>query len=261
MPFTLLLYSWLLVAGVMLILYGIQRKTKDASPVDVAWAANLGLLAVVYALFVDGYVPRQYLVLGMAGIWSVRLSVYLLLNRVIGKEEDGRYKSIREGWASKAQRFFFVFYQAQALLNVVLSLSFLTAMMNPKAFLDVWDWLAVVVFIISVLGESVADFQLARFRADPAHRGKTCRVGLWNYSRHPNYFFEWLHWWVYVFLAVGSPYWWITLLSPVLMLYFIFQITGIPATEAQALLSRKDDYKQYQQTTSVFVPWFPKRRR
>ena len=89
---------------------------------------------------------------------------------------------------------------------------------------------------------------------------QTCREGWWRYSRHPNYFFEWLHWWSYVALAVGASYWWLTLLSPAVMLYFLVCVTGIPPTEAQALASRGEDYRQYQRTTSVFIPWFPKER-
>jgi len=122
----------------------------------------------------------------------------------------------------------------------------------------VTDLLAVGVFLVSVAGEAIADRQLAGFRADPANRGKTCRTGLWRYSRHPNYFFEWVHWWSYVLLGLGSPYWLVTILGPALMLVFLFKITGIPATEERALLTRGEDYRNYQRTTSPFFPWFPK---
>jgi len=116
----------------------------------------------------------------------------------------------------------------------------------------------VLVWVIAVAGEALADAQLARYRSVPANRGRTCRVGLWRASRHPNYFFEWLHWWSYVLLATGSPLWWATLIGPALMLYVLLKVTGIPATEAQAVLSRPD-YAEYQRTTSAFIPWFPKR--
>ena len=105
----------------------------------------------------------------------------------------------------------------------------------------------------------LADRQLVRFKRRPESRGKTCREGWWRYSRHPNYFFEWLHWWSYVALAAGSSYWWVTLLAPAAMLHFLLNVTGIPPTEAQALASRGEDYRQYQRTTSVFIPWFPKK--
>ncbi|MDE2345901.1 MAG: DUF1295 domain-containing protein, partial [Gammaproteobacteria bacterium] len=107
-------------------------------------------------------------------------------------------------------------------------------------------------------GESIADLQLARFRANPANRGRTCRHGLWRYSRHPNYFFEWLHWFAYVCLAIGSPIAWLAWSGPVVMYVFLRWISGIPYTEAQALRSRGDDYRAYQQSTPMLLPWFPK---
>ena len=101
-----------------------------------------------------------------------------------------------------------------------------------------------------------ADTTLARFRADPVNKGKTCREGLWRYSRHPNYFFEWTHWLAYAAMAPGE---WQVWLSPALMLYFLLRVTGIPATEAQALRSRGEDYRRYQAETSMFIPWFSRR--
>jgi steroid 5-alpha reductase family enzyme len=85
-----------------------------------------------------------------------------------------------------------------------------------------------------------------------------CRSGLWRYSRHPNYFFEWLHWWGYAALAVGSPLWWLPVTAVAAMGYFIVRVTGIPPTEAQALRSRCEAYRHYQRTTSAFVPWRPR---
>jgi steroid 5-alpha reductase family enzyme len=132
---------------------------------------------------------------------------------------------------------------------------------NPAAPPTPWDAAGVVLWLGAVTGEAVADRQLERFRADPANRGRTCRVGLWSWSRHPNYFFEWLHWWAFALLAVGSPFAWIAALAPLLMLYSLLRVTGIPATEARALETRGDDYRDYQRTTSAFVPLPPGRRR
>jgi steroid 5-alpha reductase family enzyme len=128
-----------------------------------------------------------------------------------------------------------------------------------RAGLSWWAYCGVALWLVAVVGESVADRELAAHRADPSRRGATCRSGLWRYSRHPNYFFEWLHWWTYVIIAAGAPWWWVALAGPAVMTFFLFKVTGIPATEAQALATRGDDYRDYQRTTSVFVPWFPKR--
>jgi steroid 5-alpha reductase family enzyme len=108
--------------------------------------------------------------------------------------------------------------------------------------------------MVALTGESIADRQLARFRASPSNRGKVCREGLWRYSRHPNYFFEWFHWWAYAWLAVGSPLWWLPILGVVVMYLFLTRVTGVPPTEAQAIRSRGDAYREYQRTTNAFFP-------
>jgi steroid 5-alpha reductase family enzyme len=258
-PGALVLVGWGAVALLMAALWLVQRATSDAGIVDVGWAAGLGILAVLYALLTPGESTRRLLVAVLAGAWSLRLALYLLTNRVLGKPEDGRYRTLRLKWGKRAQSRFFVFFQAQAVLVAVFSLPFLVAMANPRQGLGVWGLAGVVVWVVAVVGESVADRQLAVFRADPANRGRTCRTGLWATSRHPNYFFEWLHWWSYVLLAVGSPWWALTLTGPALMLLFLFKLTGIPATEAQASVSRSD-YAKYRRTTSAFIPWFPRRQ-
>ena len=118
---------------------------------------------------------------------------------------------------------------------------------------------AILTWVVAVGGEWLADRQLADFRADPANRGRTCREGLWGWSRHPNYFFEWLHWFAYLWLAVGSHLWWLALIGPVLMLLFLYRVSGIPWTEAQALRSRGEDYVRYQREVSAFLPLPPRR--
>jgi steroid 5-alpha reductase family enzyme len=251
--------GWLLVGILMTILWVVQRVRGDAGVVDVGWAAGLGLLAVLYALIGDGAPAYRLLVAVLAGLWSVRLALHVYFNRVRGKDEDGRYQTLRARWGEQSQSRFMVFFQAQALLAVLLSLPFVVIVNIDTPHLSVWAWVAIGVWAVAVTGETIADRQLAAFRADAANRGTTCRRGLWRYSRHPNYFFEWLHWWTYVVIAIGNTYWWATLVGPALMAFFLIKVTGIPATEAQALSSRGDDYRDYQRTTSAFVPWPPKK--
>ena len=255
----LLLPASLGIALMMLLLWLVQHKTNDASAVDVGWAAGLGLLGVFYAIFAPGDIERRVLLAFVASFWSFRLAGFLFFHRVMGKEEDRRYQSLRSRWGDKAQRNFFVFYQAQGLLDVLLSLPFLVIASNPRPSVHLLEIAGAVVWVTAIIGETVADRQLAAFRSDPDHRGKTCRRGLWRYSRHPNYFFEWLVWCGFAWMAWPAPNGWLGILSPIVMLFFILKVTGIPPTEAQALASRGDDYKEYQRTTSVFVPWFPKK--
>ncbi len=240
----------------------VQRRTGDAGVVDLGWTAGLGFLAVLYAAGLgEGLASRRWLAALMAGAWSFRLSYYILFDRVLPRGEDARYRTLRARWSGRAEARFFVFFQAQAFLAALLSIQFMIVMLHPAASLRVWDFAALTIVFLSIAGESTADAQLRRFRHDPANRGRTCREGLWRYSRHPNYFFEWLFWLAWVVMAWGSPWWPATWIAPALMLFFILRVTGIPPTEEQALKSRGEDYRRYQRETSAFFPWFPKRAR
>ncbi|MFN0136144.1 MAG: DUF1295 domain-containing protein [Phycisphaerae bacterium] len=254
--------QWLLLLGLALIslamlwLWAVQLRTRNAGTVDIAWSAGIGSLALLFAALGEGEPRRKWIVAGMTAIWSYRLAYYLL-HRVTSETEDGRYQELRAQSGEGANRFFFWFFQFQAVLVLLFAIPPLVAMRTPGDGLRVWDYLGIAIWIVAIVGESIADRQLAAFRRDPANRGKTCRAGLWRYSRHPNYFFEFVHWFAYCAIAVGHPYGWITLLGPALMIFFLFKVTGIPPTEARAARSRPD-YAEYQRTTSMFVPWFPK---
>ncbi len=259
-PFTLLFYAWLFCAAIMLLLNCIEIWRKDATHVDVGWAALLGILGVSFAYFGEGDVIRRILLALCVGLWSLRLTLYLFINRVLHeKEEDGRYQRMRRYWGKSAHLHFLWFFQAQAVVDVLLSIPFLVAAYNTLTAPTVWDIIGLFIVIISIGGEALSDWQLAKFKTNPQNKGKTCRAGLWKYSRHPNYFFEWIFWWTFVFMSVGSPYFWLSFISPLLMLYFVLFVTGIPFTEMQAISKRGDDYRQYQRTTSAFIPWFPKK--
>ncbi|MEQ1946968.1 MAG: DUF1295 domain-containing protein [Bryobacteraceae bacterium] len=253
-----LLLGIALVAVIMLVLWLIHLKTGNAAIVDAGWAGGLAILAILYAGVGDGYGLRSLLIAGMAGVWGFRLAGYLLFTRVIGHPEEGRYQQLRREWKTNIPAKFLAFFEFQALLCVVLSIPFLAASRNSHPEISPLEWSAVLLWIAAMAGEATADSQLNRFKSNSANKGRTCQVGLWHYSRHPNYFFEWLIWMAYALFALESPYGWCGLLSPALILYFVLRVTGIPATEAQALRTRGEEYRRYQQTTSAFVPWFPK---
>jgi steroid 5-alpha reductase family enzyme len=242
---------------VMAALWLLQRRTANAGVVDVGWSAGVGIVGVLAAALGTGWPARRLLVGAMIALWSLRLAVYIL-RRVVGEPEDGRYTRLRSEWGAAFQWRLFWFYQAQAVLAALFALPVWVTAVDARPGWGAREFAAAIVWFVAVAGESLADRQLARFRADPANRGRTCTAGLWRTSRHPNYFFEWVHWWAYVVLAAGAPLWWLTLVGPLLMLYFLLKVTGVPATEARALLSRPD-YAEYQRTTSAFIPWFRRR--
>jgi steroid 5-alpha reductase family enzyme len=256
---TMVCMGALAVGGLMLLLWLAHLALRNAAIVDAGWAGGLALLGVLYGLNGDGWTTRKVIIATMALVWGLRLALYLLFTRVLGHPEEGRYVQLRREWVTNIPLKFFFFFEFQALLCVVLSAPFLLAAVNPAPELSPLEYAGAVLWVVAICGEIVSDMQLSRFKSDPRNKGKTCRAGLWNLSRHPNYFFEWLIWMAFAIFALASPYGYVGLLSPALILYFLFKVTGIPATEAQALRSRGDDYRQYQQTTNAFVPWFPKR--
>lgn len=250
--------GWGLGVSVMIALWLIQLRTRNAGIVDLGWAGVTGGLAIWYSVLGDGSPERRLLVGVLGAIWGGRLAWHLWRDRIWGKPEEGRYVTLRKNWSPRADRAFFIFFQAQALAALVLSLPFALAAVSPEAFPRLSDLVGLALVLVGVIGESLADRQLLVFKNNPAHKGKTCRVGLWRYSRHPNYFFEWILWCGFGVLGLAGPWGWLAMVAPLLILYSILFVTGIPPTEAQAVASRGDDYRRYQQSTSPFVPWPPR---
>ena len=255
----LILPALVAASALMLILWLVQLQTQNAGIVDVGWSFATALIGVWFALaWHEGEDLRKLLAGAMIGLWGLRLGLYLL-RRMPHETEDGRYLAMRQRLGPWTQPVFFLFFQIQAAWALLFALPVLVAVSNPAPGLGLTDYLGVLVWLVALAGELVADRQLHRFRADPGNRGRVCDTGLWRYSRHPNYFFEWLHWWAYLIIGLGSPIWWLAWLVMALMLIFLLKITGIPHTERQALRSRGAAYRDYQRRTSVFIPLPPKK--
>jgi steroid 5-alpha reductase family enzyme len=233
-----------------------QLKSENAGMVDPVWAYSLGLVAVLYAVLGSGDpVARALSALGGL-IWGARLGAHLW-KRNAGKPEDARYRRFREEWGDKAASRMFWFFQLQVVISLLLSIAFLVPSYRATAPAAGWIMLAVVVWIASVAGEAMADRQLQHFKADLANRDAVCRSGLWRYSRHPNYFFECVHWLAYIALSIGTPWVWFTLLPPVLMAFLLLKLSGIPLLEA-SMAKRRPGYADYMRTTSALIPWPPR---
>ncbi len=243
---------------IMIIAWVVQLRTKDAGIVDAAWAGCLGAAAIFAGITGAGDPVRCALIGVIGGVWGARLAVHLLIDRVLTGPEDGRYQMMREKLGGRINPVLFFFFQAQAAIVVILSVPFLIACADARPAPDGWDFAGSGLWIIGITGEFLADRQLKRFKARRDSEGRVCNVGLWRYSRHPNYFFEWLMWCAYAIIAFPASWGWVALSGPALILFFVLKVTGIPPTEARALRSRGDAYRRYQQSTSAFFPWFPK---
>lgn len=243
----------------MALVWVAARRVNNAGWVDVAWSYAFVLVGVLVVWLGSAPPARSLLLLVMIGIWSLRLGTHLALR--VGRhhpQEDSRYAALRGQFPKRPWLMFFGFFQVQAVLVVILSTPFFIAASNPAPELSAWELVGAALWLLALLGESLADAQLAAFRKDPANAGCVCDHGLWRISRHPNYFCEWLVWVAFAVFALGSPGGCAGLLSPALMLYLLTQVTGIPPAEAASLQSRGAAYRAYQQRTSPFFPWLPK---
>jgi len=257
--FSLPLIALAVICSIMLLVWIWGTNIKNYSVVDVFWAFNFAVIAVLIWLLADGNETRKAIVCSLAILWSLRLGIHLS-QRVLSHldEEEGRYKQLRKEWANNLNLKFFVFFQMQGISNVLLSIPFFLIALNKNEAVSLVEYIGAAFWLICIIGEGIADWQLKQFKKNPVNKGKVCDVGLWHYSRHPNYFFQLMIWISVLIFALSSPYGWLAVICPLSIGYLIFKVTGIPMTEEQSLRSKGERYKQYQHTTSVFVPWFKK---
>ncbi|MDR4494479.1 MAG: DUF1295 domain-containing protein [Nitrospirales bacterium] len=254
--FDLLLVGLSVLMGVLWLLH---LRVKNASLADAGFCLGLVWIIAVCGLMGEGHFWRRILVVGMGSVYAFRLGWHVMRNRVWRKVEDPRYEWLRS-WLGQWEPVGFLGYFVLQIPGCVFFGALLCwVMAHPQEAVRGWDLLAISIFLLAIAGETVADRQLERFRADSENRGKVLREGLWRYSRHPNYFFEFLHWCAYVPLAVGLSWAGLAPVWPLLMLVFLLWITGVPLAEVQALKTRGKAYRAYQRTTNRLFPWMPRR--
>ena len=256
----LLLYGQLGASLVMLIGWMIALLIKNTSYVDVLWAYGVGVLGMVYLIVQSDFChPARLAVLeGILAVWSVSLGTPLL-RRCWGKPEDSRYAYLREYLGKNANTGFFLFFQVQAFWIVLFASPFLILVKNPAAP-GLMDHIGLIIWITGFVGVSLADKQLRVFKQKNQHsRKEVCNTGLWKYSRHPNYFFEWILWLGYIPLGIfATGGLWLFLIPPILY-FFLAKVTGIPFVGARKLGASGEAYQDYVANTSAFFPRSPRK--
>jgi len=253
-----------LVAGVFILVYmtalwGLSLILRNSSIVDIFWGLGFVIAAWIYfALSTEGYLVRKLMICGIVTIWGLRLTLHILV-RNWGKAEDYRYKQ----WREKAGknwwwRSFFKVFLLQGILMWLISIPLLAAQYSPTPkFLNMLDYLAVLVWLIGFYFEAIGDWQLRRFKAEPKNKGKLLTAGVWKYTRHPNYFGDAAQWWGFYLAAAatGTRLW--TIFSPILMTFLLLRVSGVKMLEV-ALEKSKPGYEEYIKKTNAFFPWFPR---
>lgn len=255
----ILLTAGAVIFGWMTFLWIVSLFLKNSSIVDIFWGAGFVISAWLYfVLTPDGFLPRKILVCVLATIWGLRLTMHVFL-RNRGKGEDFRYqKWRRESGSIWWLKSLFQVFLLQGLLMWLISIPLLAAQFyNHSAQLGFLDYLAVLVWAIGFFFESVGDLQLVRFRKNPENKGRVLSQGVWRLSRHPNYFGDSAQWWAYYFFSLAAGGWW-SVFSPILMTLFLIKVSGVALLE-KTLKDEKPDYREYMESTSAFIPWFPKK--
>ena len=254
--------AFILVLGFKSLLWVVYYFQKNAGIVDIGWAFSFILVSWVYFFLGEGATSKLMVMTAMVTIWAGRLTWYLFQRYLSMSEEDPRYQEIRKNWGSENSDFkFYMMFIFQGVLVVILSLPFLIVSADATRVWYPVEFLGILVWFGGVVGEAFADKQLLEFKCNPENQGKVCKEGLWKYSRHPNYFFEFVIWLGFFLFALGSPGGWVSIISLGLILLLLFKVSGIPQAEAQALKTRGALYEEYQMETSSFFPWFPRKRK
>lgn len=257
--FTMLGASFTLILLLMLGLWVVYYFQRNAGIVDIGWGVGFILAAWSYFFLGTGDFLKMLVISIMATIWAGRLTWHIFM-RYTSDVEDPRYKTIRLKWGGDSTNLLFLMmFIFQGVLVVIISLPYFLVGFGSYPEWTKWEFIGIAVWLLGVIGEGYADAQLAAFNKDPANAGKVCRQGLWRLSRHPNYFFETVVWVGFFLFALPSDGGWLGIVSPVVILFLLLKVSGVPLAEAQSIQSKGDAYKEYQECTSIFIPWFPKK--
>jgi steroid 5-alpha reductase family enzyme len=236
--------------------WGLSLVLRDVSIVDSIWALFFLAAAIVFYLHAPDGLARPTIVLSLVAAWSLRLSSYLTW-RNWGEPEDRRYAAMRaKHGAAFPIKSLVIIFGLQALLAWIISMPLYPAITGAWP-LGGLDYLGIALVVTGIGFETVADFQLARFKARPQNEGRVLDTGLWRYSRHPNYFGDFCVWWGLYLIAMSAGGWW-TVFSPVLMSVLLLRVSGVTLLEKD-IGDRRPEYADYVARTSAFFPRPPRR--
>jgi len=238
----------------------IQQKSGNSGWVDVTWSLGVGGIAFIASIapLEHGWPQwRQIAVAVLAASWCLRLGLHIA-KRTSASADDPRYRNLILQWGCDAARRMFWFLQSQAAVGIILVISILLAAHNSNPSLRIQDLIGLAILTAAIVGEGIADHQLRAFKGGSRNRNAVCNVGLWRWSRHPNYFFEWLLWFAYPIIAIDfagyNPYGWLALTAPACMYWVLVHVSGIPPLEEHMLRSRGNAFRAYQKRTRPFFP-------
>jgi steroid 5-alpha reductase family enzyme len=255
------MFEFLLPAAIavwiaMTLLFCLAMVLKNNSIVDVGWGLGFVLVAGLSAVRKPGFEPRHALITALVLVWGIRLAAHIFRrNRKRG--EDFRYAAWRESWGRGfVLRSYFQIFMLQGLFLVLISAPLPWINGASGRPLGPWDVAGGLLWLMGFLFEAVGDAQLARFKKDPANKGKLIRTGLWNYSRHPNYFGEALMWWGIYMIALAVPGGGILVFSPLTITLLLRFVSGVPLLEKR--YRDRAEFQEYARRTNAFIPWFPR---
>jgi steroid 5-alpha reductase family enzyme len=257
MSFNILLWTAAAVFLYMTVLFLLALWRRDNSIVDIGWGPGFILVAVLTLLWRGAIDWRPLLVTALVLIWGLRLGIHIYL-RKRGKPEDFRYAAWRRAWGrSFALRSFFQIFMLQGFFLLLIAWPVWLTNLSPARPLTILDAAGALVWLMGFVLEMASDAQMERFRRDPAHRGRIMTGGLWQYSRHPNYFGESVQWWGLFLIALSGPAGWSAAASPLFITFLLLKVSGVPLLERR--YAGNPEFVAYARRTSVFIPWFPRR--
>jgi steroid 5-alpha reductase family enzyme len=241
----------------MLLLYIIAHVKKNNSIVDVGWGLGFIIIVITSLLKMGHFEPLSIITTFLVILWGLRLSIHIYL-RNKGKGEDKRYASMRASWGKWEPMYSFLqIFMLQGFLMLIITFPVVIVNSSLLTHFSILSLLGLYMWTVGFFFESVGDYQLTQFLNNPANKGRVMRYGLWQYTRHPNYFGELMMWWGIFVIAISVPGGLVAIISPLTITFLLLYVSGIPLLEKP--FNDNPEFQEYKKTTNALIPWFPKK--